>query len=117
VPRATNTIPFSPKPTQHHLVNARIVGGEVLNYPRELQWLVSLQTASGSHFCGGTLLGTNWIMTAAQYEAKLKPVQATRTNNPAFVRTVARPTGSSKWPSACTRWTASTPTRACRSAA
>ena len=50
----TNPVPVS-----------RIVGGTEVEYPRQYQWLVSLQYSSGSHFCGGTLIAPSWVMTAA----------------------------------------------------
>lgn len=28
-------------------------------------WIVSLQTSRGSHFCGGTLITPNWVLTAS----------------------------------------------------
>ena len=41
--------------------SSRIVGGEDTNqaYP----WMVSIQ--KGGHFCGGVLIGRNWVLTAA----------------------------------------------------
>jgi trypsin len=41
-----------------------IVGGVPVNPPFKYPWLVSLQS-SGSHFCGGSLLNANTILTAA----------------------------------------------------
>jgi len=42
----------------------RIVGGTPVG-ARERPFLVSLQTDYGSHFCGGSLIAPNWILTAA----------------------------------------------------
>lgn len=39
-------------------------GGNPTN-PRQYPWLVSLQTLSNYHFCGGTLVSPNWVLTAA----------------------------------------------------
>ena len=46
---------------QSHDSNARIVGGSEAtgSYP----WMVSIQ--AGGHFCGGTLIGEYWALTAA----------------------------------------------------
>jgi len=44
---------------------SRIVGGEELDYPRQYQFLVSLQDATGWHFCGGSLISPTWVLTAA----------------------------------------------------
>uniref|UniRef100_A0A6I8R154 Acrosin n=1 Tax=Xenopus tropicalis TaxID=8364 RepID=A0A6I8R154_XENTR len=49
--------------------NSRIVGG-VNSQPGAWPWLVSMQIRSGSdtnyvHFCGGTILNNQWVLTAA----------------------------------------------------
>ena len=46
-------------------IGGRIVGGEMLDYPRQYQFLVSLQSRSGFPFCGGTLISSRWVLTAA----------------------------------------------------
>jgi len=48
-------------------VEERVVGGEVAS-PNSWPWQISLQWKSGSryrHTCGGTLIATSWVMTAA----------------------------------------------------
>ena len=45
-------------------IDTRIVGGTELDYPREFQFLVSLD-AGGWHVCGGSLIAPNWVLTAA----------------------------------------------------
>uniref|UniRef100_A0AAQ6IV37 Peptidase S1 domain-containing protein n=1 Tax=Anabas testudineus TaxID=64144 RepID=A0AAQ6IV37_ANATE len=44
-------------------LNTKIVGGQVAS-PGSWPWQVSLQI-SGSHFCGGSLINNQWVMTAA----------------------------------------------------
>ncbi|KAG9280899.1 chymotrypsinogen A-like [Astyanax mexicanus] len=43
---------------------ARIVNGEEA-VPHSWPWQVSLQDSTGWHFCGGSLLNQNWVVTAA----------------------------------------------------
>ncbi|XP_007517780.1 chymotrypsin-like protease CTRL-1 isoform X2 [Erinaceus europaeus] len=44
--------------------NQRIVNGENA-VPGSWPWQVSLQDSSGFHFCGGSLINPNWVVTAA----------------------------------------------------
>ncbi|KAM9607411.1 chymotrypsinogen B isoform 1-T1 [Trichechus inunguis] len=43
---------------------SRIVNGEDA-IPGSWPWQVSLQDSTGSHFCGGSLINENWVVTAA----------------------------------------------------
>ncbi|MEQ2202341.1 hypothetical protein XENOCAPTIV_021791, partial [Xenoophorus captivus] len=42
----------------------RIVGGCV-SKPHSWPWQISLRTSAGIHFCGGTLIHPQWVLTAA----------------------------------------------------
>ncbi|XP_048210357.1 plasminogen [Perognathus longimembris pacificus] len=42
----------------------RVVGGCVAN-PHSWPWQISLRTRLGQHFCGGTLIAPEWVLTAA----------------------------------------------------
>ncbi|XP_054578190.1 plasminogen isoform X2 [Eptesicus fuscus] len=42
----------------------RVVGGCVAN-PHSWPWQISLRTRFGMHFCGGTLIAPEWVLTAA----------------------------------------------------
>jgi len=43
---------------------SRIVNGQITK-PNEIPWQVSLQSPYGSHFCGGTIISPEYILTAA----------------------------------------------------
>jgi len=45
-------------------MDQRIVGG-IPAIPHSWPWMVSLQTAGGFHFCGGSLVDREWVVTAA----------------------------------------------------
>ncbi|MCA9550979.1 MAG: trypsin-like serine protease [Myxococcales bacterium] len=60
VPSAPNDVPDT---VEDSAGKAGIVGGgnaSITDYP----WQISLQTSSGSHFCGGSIIDANWILTA-----------------------------------------------------
>uniref|UniRef100_A0A8C8M9F4 chymotrypsin n=1 Tax=Oncorhynchus tshawytscha TaxID=74940 RepID=A0A8C8M9F4_ONCTS len=48
---------------------ARIVNGEEA-VPGSWPWQVSLQDYTGFHFCGGSLINENWVVTAAHCSVK-----------------------------------------------
>ncbi|CAC5389586.1 Anionic trypsin-2 [Mytilus coruscus] len=57
---------------KHFLQTSRIVGGQFAE-EGEWPWMVSLDDADG-HFCGGTLISNQWIVTAAHcLERKVIP--------------------------------------------
>jgi len=50
--------------SQAHAIEHKIIGGTQASadsYP----WMVSLQSKEGEHFCGGSLLDAQWVLTAA----------------------------------------------------
>ncbi|NWY53491.1 CTRL protease, partial [Chionis minor] len=46
------------------LYSEKIINGQTA-VPGSWPWQVSLQTRSGSHFCGGSLISEEWVVTAA----------------------------------------------------
>lgn len=52
----------------------RIVGGDEAT-PGEFPWIVSLQSTSGSHFCGASLIADKYVLTAAHCIEGASPSQ------------------------------------------
>ncbi|KAF5900282.1 plasminogen isoform X2, partial [Clarias magur] len=51
----------------------RIVGG-CISKPHSWPWQISLRTNTGLHFCGGTLINPQWVLTAAHcLERSMRP--------------------------------------------
>ena len=45
--------------------NNIIAGGQSVRNAEKYPWLVSIRTKTGFHFCGGSLLNSRWVLTAA----------------------------------------------------
>nr|XP_055044829.1 trypsin [Misgurnus anguillicaudatus] len=50
--------------TCQDVVQGRIIGGYVPT-PYSIKYMVSIQSATGQHFCGGSLINKYWVLTAA----------------------------------------------------
>lgn len=47
-------------------ISSRIVGGEEVKDASQYPWIVSIKsTITGDHFCGGSLIDQQWVLTAA----------------------------------------------------
>ena len=47
-------------------ISSRIVGGEEVKNASQYPWIVSIKnTITGGHFCGGSLIDQQWVLTAA----------------------------------------------------
>jgi secreted trypsin-like serine protease len=43
----------------------RMIVGGIAAREHEFPWMASMRTPTGSHFCGGSIINENWILTAA----------------------------------------------------
>ncbi len=55
-------------------VHQKVVGGHPAT-KNQLSFQVSLQSESGSHFCGGSLIKKNWVLTAAHCVQGSSPIK------------------------------------------
>uniref|UniRef100_A0A452RSQ8 chymotrypsin n=1 Tax=Ursus americanus TaxID=9643 RepID=A0A452RSQ8_URSAM len=63
---------------------SRIVNGEDA-VPGSWPWQVSLQDNTGFHFCGGSLISKDWVVTAAHYEENIQVLKIAKVfKNPKF---------------------------------
>lgn len=60
---AAPTAATAAPPTSDGEMGTMIVGGR--NATQTYSFMVSLQSTSGGHFCGGSLIKANWVVTAA----------------------------------------------------
>ncbi|NXV75167.1 CTRL protease, partial [Atlantisia rogersi] len=90
-------------PSVHY--SERIINGQSA-VPGSWPWQVSLQTRSGSHFCGGSLINANWVVTAAHcqfnpYSHVVVLGEYDRSSNAEYtqVKTVSRAITNPNWDS------------------
>ncbi|XP_009892756.1 PREDICTED: chymotrypsin-like protease CTRL-1 [Charadrius vociferus] len=83
--------------------NEKIINGQTA-VPGSWPWQVSLQTRSGSHFCGGSLINEEWVVTAAHCQFNpyahvvvLGEFDLTSSAESVQVRTVARAITNPYW--------------------
>ncbi|KAJ7398627.1 Chymotrypsin-like protease CTRL-1 [Pitangus sulphuratus] len=81
----------------------RIVNGQNA-VPGSWPWQVSLQTRSGSHFCGGSLINQYWVVTAAHcnfnpsaHVVVLGEYDLSSSAEPVQVKTVSRAITNPSW--------------------
>ncbi|XP_054125575.1 chymotrypsin-like protease CTRL-1 [Melozone crissalis] len=85
----------------------RIVNGQNA-VPGSWPWQVSLQTTTGSHFCGGSLINQYWVVTAAHcnfntshsprsHVVVLGEYSLTSNSEPVQVKTVSRAITNPGW--------------------
>uniref|UniRef100_A0A452RSV8 Peptidase S1 domain-containing protein n=1 Tax=Ursus americanus TaxID=9643 RepID=A0A452RSV8_URSAM len=60
---------------------SRIINGEDA-VPSSWPWQVSLQTGSGLHFCGGSLISQHWVVTAAHLSGSARAPLTAPTTSP-----------------------------------
>ncbi|NXX57818.1 CTRL protease, partial [Scopus umbretta] len=89
------------RPSVHH--SERIINGQKA-VPGSWPWQVSLQTRWGSHFCGGSLINENWVVTAAHCEFNpyshvvvLGEYDQSSNTEPIQVKTVVRVITNPSW--------------------
>ncbi len=49
----------------------KIIGGSDVLSAKEYPFMVSIQTLTGHHFCGGSIFDSSWVITAAHCDVKI----------------------------------------------
>ncbi|KFQ15332.1 Chymotrypsin-like protease CTRL-1, partial [Leptosomus discolor] len=88
-------------PSVHY--SERIINGQNA-VPGSWPWQVSLQSRSGSYFCGSSLINKNWVVTAAHcnfnpysHVVNLGPYDHSSTTQSAQVKTMAKAITNPSW--------------------